>query len=131
MEQISIQLLPANIGATSSMAELRTEFKRVGLLVMSSDRINDVMFQDYILPASLKSVADVRMFFAKLDAEAKQSHGGPCDKATAARKYISYSRNPDIPLLRWTMRALADSRRTPCKCHELGTYYPQNETGRS
>lgn len=125
MEQISFQLLPASIGATSSMAELRTEFKRVGLLVMSSDRIKDVHFQDYILPASLKTVADVRMFFATLDAQAKQSHGGACDKATAARKYIGYMRNPNIPLLRWTMRALADARRTPCLCHELGTYHPQ------
>jgi hypothetical protein len=123
MEQISFQLLPADIGATSSMEQLKTEFKRVGLLVVSSDRVNDVHFQDFILPASLKTVADVRVFFAKLDAEARHKHGGECEKAKAARKYIKCLRNPNIPLLRWTMRALADARRTPCDCHELGTYH--------
>lgn len=125
MEQISFQLLPANVGAATSMAELMTEFKRVGLLVMSSDRLKDVHFQDYILPATLKHMGDVKTFLAKLDGHAKIKHGGFCDKAKAARVYIAYAHNPEIPALRWALRAMADARRTPCACHELGTYHPQ------
>lgn len=125
MEQISFQLLPANIGASSSMEQLKSEFKRVGLLVVSSDRVKDVHFQDYILPASLKHLGDVKTFLAKLDSHAKQRHGGVCEKAKAARVYMALAHNPDIPVLRWALRAMADARRTPCSCHELGTYHPQ------
>lgn len=125
MEQTSFQLLPANIGATSSIEAIRAEFRRVGLISMSSDRVKDVHFKDYVLPTTLKTVGDVKTLLARLDAYAKQCHGGACDKAKAARVYIAYAHNPNIPLLTWTFRALAESRRTPCACHELGTYHPQ------
>lgn len=126
MEQICIELLPAQISPTSSLKQLCADLLQAGVLPYPMDRLKDNVFSDYVLPVTLKSMEDVYQFLGQLDTAARRLPGAPkstCEKADAARYWMHLTHHPDIPELKWALRGLASARGVHCACHEKSSFY--------